>query len=356
MSRVERVIENMKEKGIHQLLLSSPEDVLYLTGNQIMYGDRFMGVLLKTEGSSLFITNPLHKKQRIPKGMKRLDITDGKSEVQTLLGQLNQNIPLFVDSLTPAGILLPLIDEMGNTSVYLDTQCVSQVKERKDEEEIEKMKLSSKINDKVMVCLRDMLREGITEREVFEQTEKIYQECGADHMSFAGICFGANAAEPHHTEPDDTPLKKGDCVLFDIGGIKDGYNSDMTRTYFFGEASDEQKKVYNIVKKANEAAEAVIRPGIRYCDIDKAARDVIEEAGYGEYFFHGTGHGIGLGIHENPKVAPGNDSIVQEGNIFSVEPGIYLEGKFGVRIEDLVVVTSDGYELLNHLSKELCVL
>lgn len=356
MNRLERVIENMKAHDIRQMIISNPADVYYLTGNEIMFGDRYMGVILKDDFPSYFVTNPLHRNQNIPQGMERIDIKDGEPAENAVAGCLDTAYPVAVDAITPAGLVLPLKKALGDISMYVDVSCLSQVKEQKDEDEIEKMKISSKINDQVMEHVSNLLHEGITEKEIFDQMEGIYRQYGADHMSFAGVCFGKNAAEPHHINPDNSRLKKGDCVLFDIGGIKDGYNSDMTRTFFFGGVSEEQRKVYELVKKANEAAEAIIRPGIRYSDIDKAARDVIEEAGYGEYFFHGTGHGIGLGIHEGPRVAKGNDELVKEGVIFSVEPGIYLEGKFGVRIEDLVVVTKDGYELLNHLSKDLIIL
>ncbi len=155
---------------------------------------------------------------------------------------------------------------------------------------------------------------------------------------------------------DDTPLKKGDSIVIDMGCMYQGYCSDMTRTVFYQDVSEKQKEVYQLVLEANIAAEAIIKPGVRLCDIDKAARDVIEKAGYGPHFNHRTGHFIGREVHEYGDVSANFDMPVKEGMIFSIEPGIYIEGEFGVRIEDLVLVTEDGCEILNHYPKDLIVI
>ena len=160
------------------------------------------------------------------------------------------------------------------------------------------------------------------------------------------MSFGANAGDPHH-EPDDTVLKRGDVVLFDIGGRRCNYCSDMTRTFFWGEPDEETAHIYDIVRRANEAAEALIAPGVRMCDLDRVARDVIEDAGYGKYFTHRLGHSIGLQDHEPGDVSLVNEQVVEPGMTFSIEPGIYLPGRTGVRIEDLALVTENGVEILN---------
>jgi Xaa-Pro dipeptidase len=144
--------------------------------------------------------------------------------------------------------------------------------------------------------------------------------------------------------------------LIDVGCKKDSYCADMTRTFFYQSVSEKQREVYELVKKANEAAESMIKPGVRFCDIDKTARDIISKAGYGEKFTHRLGHSIGIEVHEYGDVSSINETKVKPGMIFSIEPGIYLEGEFGVRIEDLVLVTEDGVQLLNHYSKELTVI
>jgi Xaa-Pro dipeptidase len=169
------------------------------------------------------------------------------------------------------------------------------------------------------------------------------------------VGFGANGADPHHGN-DDTVLRPGMTVLLDVGGKKDGYCSDMTRTFFTAEPSEEERTVYELVRQANEKAESIIRPGVRLCDIDAAARDLITEAGYGVEFNHRLGHFIGLDEHEFGDVSSGFDWPVEAGMIFSIEPGIYLPGKFGVRIEDLVLVTENGCQVLNSYPKGLTVL
>ena len=194
----------------------------------------------------------------------------------------------------------------------------------------------------------------MTEREVSNQIKEIYQRLGADDLSFPpSVCFGANAAIGHY-RCGDVALKRGDCILLDVGCRKDSYCADMTRTFFCGEVSDEEhRRVYELVLQANRAAEAVIKPGVRFCDIDAAARNVIEDAGYGDKFTHRLGHFIGIEVHDFGDVSGANQETARPGNIFSIEPGIYLEGNVGVRIEDLVLVTGDGCEILNSYSKEL---
>ena len=196
----------------------------------------------------------------------------------------------------------------------------------------------------------------MTEKEVAAFIDREYLKEGCEGPSFTTIVsFGANAADPHH-EPDDTLLSEGDCVLFDMGCRKDRYCSDMTRTYFFKEPEEEYKKIHDLVRRANEKAESLIRPGIPICDLDKAARDVITEAGYGEYFNHRLGHFIGQRDHEKGDVSISNTTLTKPGMIFSIEPGVYLPGRFGVRVEDLILVTEDGCEVLNKVDKHYEIL
>ena len=151
--------------------------------------------------------------------------------------------------------------------------------------------------------------------------------------------------------PDGTRLRAWDCIVLDIGGKKGGYCSDMTRTYFCKQADPRHAALHDLVRRANEAAEALVRPGVRLCDLDKAARDLIAEAGYGDYFTHRLGHFIGRTDHEQGDVSSANTAAAEPGMVFSIEPGVYLPGEFGVRVEDLVLVTAEGCRVLNHLEK-----
>ena len=215
------------------------------------------------------------------------------------------------------------------------------------------MKQASVINDKVMERVADFIKEGMTEKEVADFIDAEYLKEGASGVSFDTIvCFGPNAADQHHTPSETRTLKAGECVLIDMGCVWNGYCSDMTRTFYCKSVDDEQAAIHDLVRTAVEKAEAVIKPGVRFCDIDAQARDLIDEAGYSEYWRIRLGHFIGQEDHEYGDVSPINKNVAEPGMIFSIEPGIYLEGKYGVRVEDLVLVTEDGHELLNAVDKK----
>lgn len=183
-----------------------------------------------------------------------------------------------------------------------------------------------------------------------------YEYKNTQGISFDPIIgYGKNAADPHHG-PDNTMPQKGDSVIIDIGCRVGEYVSDMTRTVFYQEVSPKHAEIYNIVKEANQGAISIIKPGIKFSDVDNAARDHIQQAGYGKYFTHRTGHSVGIDVYEHGDVSAVNHEILEEGMVFSVQPGIYLPGEMGVRIEDLVLVTKDGYEVLNKVTKELQII
>ena len=215
------------------------------------------------------------------------------------------------------------------------------------------MRRASQLNDEAMEIFKTLIRPEITERNVAEQIKQIYLDLGADGLSFEPlVAFGANAADGHHG-PDNTKLKKGDCVLLDVGCTYQGYCSDMTRTYFYQEVTPRQREIYDLVLQANLEAEKSVRPGVALCELDGIARGIITRAGCGPNFTHRLGHFIGLEDHDFGDVSSAATDRAVPGNIFSIEPGIYLEGEIGVRIEDLVLVTETGCEILNHLPKEL---
>ncbi|HJQ77187.1 MAG TPA: M24 family metallopeptidase, partial [Acidimicrobiia bacterium] len=175
-----------------------------------------------------------------------------------------------------------------------------------------------------------------------------------DQPAFTIVASGPNGASPHH-HPGDRTVEEGDLVVCDFGGRIGGYFSDSTRTFVVGEATAEQQEVHDVVAAANEAGRSAVVPGVECQDVDRAARAVVAEAGYGEFFVHRTGHGIGLEVHEHPYLVEGNTTELESGMTFSVEPGIYLPGRFGVRIEDIVVCTEEGIETLNEASRHLVV-
>ena len=194
-----------------------------------------------------------------------------------------------------------------------------------------------------------------SEKKMGKLLGDIWDKMGTEGHSFDPIIgYGANAADPSHVM-DNSTVKAGDSVVIDIGCKMNSYCSDMTRTVFYKSVSDHSREVYEIVKEANRRGIAKVKPGVRFCDIDAAARDYITEKGYGKYFTHRLGHSIGIEVHDFGDVSSVNTDKVKVGQIFSIEPGIYLPGDVGVRIEDLVIVTEDGCEVLNHYSKDLIV-
>ena len=194
-----------------------------------------------------------------------------------------------------------------------------------------------------------------SEKKMGKLLSDIWDDMGTQGHSFDPIIgYGANAADPHH-EMDESTVKAGDSVVIDIGCKMNSYCSDMTRTVFYKTVSDHSREVYNIVKEANKRGIEKVKAGVRFCDIDAVARDYITEKGYGKYFTHRLGHSIGIEVHDFGDVSAANTDKVQVGQIFSIEPGIYLPGDVGVRIEDLVIVTKDGCEVLNNYTKDLII-
>ena len=226
----------------------------------------------------------------------------------------------------------------------------------KEKEEISSIKKAEAIGDAAFSYVLDMIKPGVTEAEIALELEYFMKKQGASGLSFDTIvASGANSSMPH-AQVTDKKIEYGDFVTMDFGCIYQGYCSDMTRTVSVGTPTEEMKQVYQIVLDANVRAMEQIAEGKKCNEIDSVARDYIKEKGYGEYFGHGLGHGVGLDIHEEPRFSPKCDVTARENMVITVEPGIYLPGKFGVRIEDLVVVKKTGYDKLSHSDKSLIIL
>ncbi len=355
MTRVNAVLTKLGEAGLGQMIVTDPNSIFYLTGQMISPGSRLLALYISQGAKPVLFVNRLYPVAED----EELEVCwySDTDDISAIMATYTEHgAPLGVDRKMTAQHLLAL-QELGAGTGYKNTSfAVDKVRGCKDEEERAKMIEASRINDAAMAQFKGLIHEGVTEIEVARQIEDIYKSLGADGNSFGPIVsFGANAAIPHH-KPDNTVLKPGDCVLFDVGCKKDYYCADMTRTFFYQYASEEAREIYNLVLKANQSAEAVIRPGMRFCDIDHAARGVIEEAGHGPEFIHRLGHSIGIEVHEPGDANTVNQDQVAPGNVFSCEPGVYLKGKLGVRIEDLCMVTEDGVKILNHYPKELQII
>lgn len=333
----------------HPILITDEKMIAYLINQRFHVSERFIGLLIKKDIIILYLNN-LFPTQLTGIEIKRFD--DTEDPIKFLNHDLKSDI-LYVDKHMSAGFLLRLMKLNPLLHVEIE-EMTDKVRAQKDEIEIEKMRKASLLNDQAMEMVVSHLKEGISELELAALIPEVYQSIGAHGISFAPIvAFGQNTADPHAV-PNDTRLLKGMPIIIDMGCIYDGYCSDMTRSFFYIENTLDD--IYQTVLHANLAAIQCVKPGVLLKEIDEAARSVIRKAGYGEYFIHRTGHGIGQEVHEPFDVSAVSDVICEIGMIFSIEPGIYIPNKGGIRIEDLVLVTQNGCEVLNHYPKDLSII
>lgn len=353
--RLKKIRLRMSESGLDHLIISDPVSVYYLTGLTIHPGERMLALLLDME-QALLIVNRLFPVTP-PDGLTLAWYSDTEDPVALLSGFLDSrsDSTIGIDKAWPARFLLRLQALRPGVRYCNGSAAVDDVRMIKDAEERQKMREASRLNDKAMEALMARIPEKQSEVQMIASLQQIYGELGSGFSFEPIICYGANCADPHHS-CDGSTVKAGDSVILDIGCTHEKYCSDMTRTVFYQEVTPEAETVYKLVLEANLAAIAAVRPGARFRDIDAAARSVIEAAGYGPYFTHRTGHAIGLEVHDAGDVSAVNDASLEPGMIFSIEPGIYLQGRLGVRIEDLVLVTEEGCEVLNKVPKELAVI
>jgi Xaa-Pro aminopeptidase len=348
MSRADRLVELIAERELDQLFVSDLTNVRYLAGFTGTNGACLVG-----REERIFFTDfryteraanevgeewerPKAERELVPEITARMSgrvgFEDAKLSVRQL-ARLEAALGEGVD-LVPAGDL------------------VEQLRAVKEPDEIERMAAASELADGVLRWTMERGLAGRTEREVARACEARIRELGAEPSFPPIIAAGENGALPH-AEPGEREIGAGELVVFDMGAELDGYCSDGTRTFATGEPGEEAREVYDLVLAAQLASLAAIRVGASGKEVDAVAREMISEAGHGDHFGHGLGHGVGLEVHESPRLATTSDDELREGNAVTVEPGIYLPGRFGVRIEDLVVVTGDGYRNLSGTSKEL---
>ena len=354
--RFEKVMTAMKAAGMQQLVVSDPMVIYYLTGTMIHPGERLLTLVIRQDGRHFAMINEL-----FPAGkelqLEQVWYNDVQDGVAIMAEKMGSSSVIGIDKNWPARFLLHLQELLPGSRFANSSDIIDGVRRIKDAEEQRLMIESSQANDRVMAKLIPLLGKPHTELELDSIIRSLYKEEGCEDVSFPPIAsFAKNAADPHHG-PDSTVGKRGDCLVIDIGGLKNDYCSDMTRTVFLGEVSQRQREIYEIVKEANLRGIAAAKPGNRMADVDLAARNYIEEKGFGRYFTHRTGHSIGLEDHEAGDVSCVNEDIIKPGQCFSVEPGIYIaDENIGVRIEDLVLITETGCRVLNSYTKELTVI
>lgn len=245
-------------------------------------------------------------------------------------------------------------DALPNATRQFTASTIGALRMRKDADEYDTLKRNALMADTAMQAAWAAMRVGMSEDEVAAVVRTAFKDQGAAPL-FHIVGAGGNGAFPHH-HTGDTILKAGDAVVMDIGGGMDGYSSDMTRMAVMGAAPDGYREVHDILERAVQAAMTAAKPGVRAHVVDDAARGVITDAGYGEYFMHRTGHGMGIEVHETPYITASSQTVLDEGMVFSIEPGIYLPGRFGIRLEDIVILRKDGPEILSDLPRDLKVI
>lgn len=354
-NRLDAVFHHLEALGLSQMLITDPTSIFYLTGRKIQPLERFYALYVNRNGGNKIFINQL---EVVPEdlGVEKVRFGDSDPYLDLVMKALDPTEPLGVDKNMAARFLLPLMDARAAAGFVNGSLALDRARAVKDDQEQALMRRSSALNDAAFGALLPFVREGVREVELADRLKQIYKDLGADGLSFEPlVAFQSNAACGHHW-PDETVLKPGDCVLIDAGCTYQGYCSDMTRTYFYKEVAPRQEAVYNLVRSANEQAEQAVRPGVALSRIDAAARNLISDAGFGPNFTHRLGHFIGLDDHDFGDVSSAATDKAAPGNIFSIEPGVYLDGEFGVRVEDLVLVTPQGCEILNKVPKELTVL
>lgn len=350
--RLEKLRTRMVANNVEQVIVADPQSIFYLTGNMTHANHRLYAMLVSANDFKIFVHEMFPIANVDPSQVYKWE--DTIDPVGLLAEHIADNSKIAIDLEWPSRFLLKLMS-IKPSNTYVAEPMVEKVRQIKSAEEIELMRVASKLNDKAIGQLFEEFDPEWTELDMVARLSEIFAELGTEGFSFDPIiCFGAHAADPHAV-PGDLKVSEGDVILIDIGCKKDLFCSDMTRTFFYTEPTEAHKTVYNTVLEAQEKAIAMVKPGVRFCDLDRAARGHITNAGFGEFFIHRLGHGIGMEVHEYGDVSDINEEVLEEGMIFSIEPGIYLEGDIGVRIEDLVVVTKDGVENLNKYPKHIQV-
>ena len=261
---------------------------------------------------------------------------------------------IAIDEAMRSHFALIVIEALPNPTYEFTGSTIGALRMRKDQAEFINLKENALIDDRAMQAGFAAIKEGVTELEIGEAINKHFISEGAKPQ-FCIVGSGPNGAFPHH-HTGDRKVKYGDAVLIDIGGRKGTFPSDMTRMSVLGEPPEGYLEIHAIVERAVQAAMSAAKPGVMAKDVDAAARGVITEAGYGEFFVHRTGHGLGIDIHEPPYITATSEVILDEGMVFSIEPGIYLQGRFGVRLEEIVILRADGPEILSELTRELNII
>ncbi len=343
--RLEKLLDSMKNIGLDNILITDPKNMYYLSN--FYQGE---GYLIVGNAGLILATDSRYTEyaESACPDFQVMDIT--KVKISDFVSS-SENLG-FEDTFVTYSYYQKISQQAANLVPV--GELISSLREIKDENEIEYIKKAVKISDMAFTHICSYIKEGMTEKEVSTEIDCFMKKNGAESPSFSTIVAAGERGSLPHAIPSDRPLKKGDLVVMDFGAVYMGYMSDMTRTVAVGDVSDEKRKIYETVLKAQKDGIKAIREGVRACDVDKIARDYIDSL-YPSSFAHSLGHSVGLEIHESPNLSPRNEKELKKGNVVTVEPGIYIPGLCGVRIEDMVVVDKENAIILTKSPKELII-
>ncbi|HVF20487.1 MAG TPA: Xaa-Pro peptidase family protein [Mycobacteriales bacterium] len=365
--RLARAQQATADAGLDALLVTPGADLRYLTGYDALPLERLTCLVLPASGAATLVVPTLERPRAVesPAGKLGIEVIGwGETEDPFALSAGRLRESLGGSSLGAVGVAdrmwavhaLRFADALPGVRQQAAGTVLRELRMRKTPEEVQALRDAAAIIDAVHEQIQTWSVIGRTEAEVGRDIADAIVSGGNTHVNFVIVGSGPNGASPHH-DTGPRVIERGDAIVFDIGGTTpDGYCSDITRTYVVGEAPEGFAEMYAVLQAAQDASCESVQPGVTCEDVDKAARDVIADAGFGDYFIHRTGHGIGLEEHEEPYIVAGNTEPLEPGFAFSIEPGIYLPGRYGARIEDIVVCTEDGVERLNHVDRGLVAL
>jgi Xaa-Pro aminopeptidase len=360
--RVNKLKKIGRNAGINAFLINSEKNMRYFAGFSVLSLERFAGIIIPVDTRKPLLVVPRLEAEKAKECSAFEEIRSyGDSENPAILlkkiirEQKLEKAVFGVEWTLPFKFYKMLIECSPKIRVEDASNLFSGLRSIKSAEELEKMKRAASIvADGIEVGI-ESIQPGVSELSISFEIEKTIKQSGGESVPFCLVLSGSNSALPHG-ETSNRKIDKKDVVLMDVGAVYEGYYADLTRTVFVGEATKIQRKIYETVLRAQEAAIKAVKPGVEAEQVDMVARKIIEDSGYRRYFTHRTGHGLGLDVHEEPYIAPGNKTVLRRGMTFTIEPGIYLPGKFGVRIEDDIAVSKDQGKLLSNLCKEILII
>ncbi len=351
MERIEATRNEMRRRGIDALLVSVGSDLPYLTSYRAFPLERITALVLPVDGDpALFV--PRLEAPRVNTTVEVVPWDETDDPIGRMAGLLPTHGTIAVGDQMWAAFLIAFQRHLPEASFVDAEPIMASLRVIKEPGEIEALRDAAHGVDRVADELLEVRFSGKTEREISRTVTDMTVAAGHDSVSFAIVASGPNGASPHH-EPSDRVIRDGDAIVVDFGGHVRGYGSDTTRMYCVGTPPDGFNEAYAVLHDAQRAAVAAVRPGVTAESIDAVARSIIDDAGYGDAFIHRLGHGIGLDAHEQPYLVEGNAQVIRAGMAFSIEPGIYLPNRWGMRIEDIVVAVDGGVDRLNQSSRAL---